>query len=362
MKNFADSITRLRKEKGLTQRQVAEVLGVSDKAVSKWERGETMPDVALLPSLAEFYGVSLDELLQREGSQEKVIEETEDKKILNKFIKKHIACIIAADCFIVIAFAAWLTAGFFTDNGWKNVAFSFAVLAYLAAHIINFVFLTVKAEKLHEANARIKKYSYIALLHCFIAAVLFIACGGLFYTAAEYVAASITAAGVLIVFLLRIFREKHFVKSLVKYKIGALIPSIVTAAICLFMPFAVLTGEGALFEIRITVINAIADFEGLKWSVPFFVLLVGAVAYTAVAVCKNLPCWSILALWTAIGIFAVILTGKAEKDAIELYSEVFSFGSKKTVAGAFVIYSDLIFTIVAAILHYYDKKHRTAHI
>ena len=57
-------MAQLRKEKGLMQKDLAEKLYVSDKAVSKWERGLSIPDVALLVPLAELLGVSVTELLE----------------------------------------------------------------------------------------------------------------------------------------------------------------------------------------------------------------------------------------------------------------------------------------------------------
>ena len=56
-------IAALRKARGMTQKELAESLHISDKSVSRWERGETAPDLSLLPALAEQLGVSLDELL-----------------------------------------------------------------------------------------------------------------------------------------------------------------------------------------------------------------------------------------------------------------------------------------------------------
>ena len=61
---FGTFITQLRKEKGLMQKDIAEKLYVSDKAVSKWERGLSIPDVALLVPLAELLGVTVTELLE----------------------------------------------------------------------------------------------------------------------------------------------------------------------------------------------------------------------------------------------------------------------------------------------------------
>ena len=56
-------IACLRKEKGLTQNDLGERLGVSFQAVSKWERGETLPDTAILPDLANALGTSVDFIL-----------------------------------------------------------------------------------------------------------------------------------------------------------------------------------------------------------------------------------------------------------------------------------------------------------
>lgn len=56
-------IPELRKAKGVTQSQLAEYLGISFQSVSKWENGNSMPDITLLPRLAEYFQVSVDELL-----------------------------------------------------------------------------------------------------------------------------------------------------------------------------------------------------------------------------------------------------------------------------------------------------------
>lgn len=61
---FGTTISSLRKEKGMTQLELARQMGVTDKAVSKWERNLSFPDVASLPKLAEVLGTSVDELLE----------------------------------------------------------------------------------------------------------------------------------------------------------------------------------------------------------------------------------------------------------------------------------------------------------
>lgn len=57
-------ISSLRKEKGMTQLQLAEKMGVTDKAVSKWERDLSMPDLNSIPKLAEIFEISVDDLMQ----------------------------------------------------------------------------------------------------------------------------------------------------------------------------------------------------------------------------------------------------------------------------------------------------------
>jgi transcriptional regulator with XRE-family HTH domain len=56
------NILRYRKEKGLTQAKLGALLGVTYQAVSKWERGKTMPDLFLLPRLADVFGCTIDDL------------------------------------------------------------------------------------------------------------------------------------------------------------------------------------------------------------------------------------------------------------------------------------------------------------
>lgn len=70
-KIVADNLTELRKSKSLTQSQLGEMLGYTDKAVSKWEHGDTTPDIETLKKLAEFYGVTIDYLTKVPNQKEK---------------------------------------------------------------------------------------------------------------------------------------------------------------------------------------------------------------------------------------------------------------------------------------------------
>ena len=67
-KIIAENICALRTDASMTQAQLAEVLNYSDKAVSKWERGEAIPDVIVLAQLAEHFGVTVDYLLSEGGA------------------------------------------------------------------------------------------------------------------------------------------------------------------------------------------------------------------------------------------------------------------------------------------------------
>lgn len=72
---IANKLVKLRKEKGLSQEELAEKLGLSRQAVSKWERAEASPDTDNLICLAKLYGVSLDELLSTDETIDEIIKE-----------------------------------------------------------------------------------------------------------------------------------------------------------------------------------------------------------------------------------------------------------------------------------------------
>lgn len=64
-KTIGSFIAALRKANGMTQQELADRLGVSNKAVSRWERDENAPDLSLIPAIAEIFGVTCDELFKR---------------------------------------------------------------------------------------------------------------------------------------------------------------------------------------------------------------------------------------------------------------------------------------------------------
>ena len=71
-----------RKALGLTQRQVAEKLGMSDKSVSKWERGVCLPDVSVYSELCSILGISINEFLAGEDIEEEVLVKKSEENLL----------------------------------------------------------------------------------------------------------------------------------------------------------------------------------------------------------------------------------------------------------------------------------------
>lgn len=78
--NLAENIKNLRKERNVSQEKLAEYLNISFQAVSKWETGNAYPDISLLPDIARFFGITVDELLQVEKlDEERLCKEYEEK-------------------------------------------------------------------------------------------------------------------------------------------------------------------------------------------------------------------------------------------------------------------------------------------
>lgn len=80
-------IAELRKEKNLTQKDLANELNVSDKAISRWETGKGFPDVDSLQSLSKFFGITINELLAGEKAETKTIEEIAEENIISAIVE-----------------------------------------------------------------------------------------------------------------------------------------------------------------------------------------------------------------------------------------------------------------------------------
>ena len=121
-------LKELRKEKNLTQEELAEKLNVSGRTVSRWETGSNMPDISLLVELAEFYDVSIPEIINGEresGTMKEEVKETVKETALslsdyaeaiNKRIKMRLFCLTVAALIGMIAFVVIEATGLDTPN------------------------------------------------------------------------------------------------------------------------------------------------------------------------------------------------------------------------------------------------------
>ncbi len=100
----AKNISKLRQEKGMTQTTLAEKLNYSDKAVSKWERAESMPDITVLVEIADLFDVSLDYLVRTEESLKR-FEAKEEKKEAAQYNKGFITGISILLVWLIALFA-----------------------------------------------------------------------------------------------------------------------------------------------------------------------------------------------------------------------------------------------------------------
>ena len=114
---LAKNLAYYRKASGLTQLELAEKFNYSDKSVSKWERGEGFPDVFVLKSLADFYGISVDDFFQSEHKAVKISQSKKRKQTYLKLLSVGLGWLVVTLTFFLLntlmgdrfAFKPWLT-------------------------------------------------------------------------------------------------------------------------------------------------------------------------------------------------------------------------------------------------------------
>ena len=130
------NISAYRKRAGLTQAGLAEKLNYSDKAVSKWERGESVPDVVTLAQLAEQFGITVNDLLvdpnalpEETGKVQQAMEQVVEKTLKRKADKRIILMLSSILCWFVALFLyVVLSAIPFTED-WSWLFFVYAIPA-----------------------------------------------------------------------------------------------------------------------------------------------------------------------------------------------------------------------------------------
>ncbi len=133
-------ISTMRKEKDMTQEQLAEKLGVSSKSISRWENGNTMPDYTLLKDLCSKLDINVNELLSGEKIKESdyMIKAEENfinlKKKVDRTIKlldiiSIISFVIMVGLFFAHMYFNWLYKGPWNDTNFKNIT---SILLYIS--------------------------------------------------------------------------------------------------------------------------------------------------------------------------------------------------------------------------------------
>ena len=109
-------ILELRKEKGITQKELADHLHISDKTISRWETGKGYPDVSILHSLANYFGITITELLSGTRLSEKEFIEQSEDLLMDSLHKQKNRNIVDYLIYIVIAIALIIYMGLMTGE------------------------------------------------------------------------------------------------------------------------------------------------------------------------------------------------------------------------------------------------------
>ena len=164
-KRIGAFIAQCRKEKKLTQMQLAELLGITNQAVSKWENGRGMPDVSLLQPLCDALGISLNELFSGEHISAEEYKGKAEENISKLFKEKQIAnlkpvkylfsiCANATLLVAVIELAVGLVGNFFSSTILKPMLINVSVwLILFLASLSKLVYDRKKLKKLKHSGA-----------------------------------------------------------------------------------------------------------------------------------------------------------------------------------------------------------------
>lgn len=117
--NICENLIKLRKEKKLTQKDIADKMNYSDKAVSRWEKGDSLPDINILIKLCEFYGVEFEWLIHKHEN-----EIPKHIKISDDNIKITIIALIAMCCFALATIIFVFNKIFYNGIVWQVFAWA----------------------------------------------------------------------------------------------------------------------------------------------------------------------------------------------------------------------------------------------
>ena len=131
----AHNLAELRKAKHLTQGELAEQFNYTDKSVSKWEHGDTMPDIEVLKQLCDFYGVTLDYLVSEDHDDPSQFLENTNQRVANKWTIAALSALCVWLVALVLYFALQIASqGEWVDRIW--VTYLWAVPAMFIVLIV----------------------------------------------------------------------------------------------------------------------------------------------------------------------------------------------------------------------------------
>lgn len=157
---IAANLIRLRQEVGLTQAQLAEKLNYTDKAVSKWERGESIPDLRVLIQLAEIYNITVDDIV-RENKAEEV------KPKLNLFHKRLLITLLSFALVWVVATGVFMI--LYCIPAVRSRAYLSFVIAPLVSTVVLVVFSSLWGRRITTAlAASAVVWSVMLIVHVFL--------------------------------------------------------------------------------------------------------------------------------------------------------------------------------------------------
>lgn len=138
---FEEKLIQLRKARGLSQEALAEQLGVSRQAVSRWELGETTPDLANLKQLSELYGVSADYLIHDEYESDSDIPKAKEYNIALKLYRtRQLHCYRMLTFFFTVLAICYLIAALILHHN-TPIAVGFSITAVLESLFAIFHFI-----------------------------------------------------------------------------------------------------------------------------------------------------------------------------------------------------------------------------
>lgn len=131
--NVAKNIAFLRQSQGLTQLELAEKLNYSDKAVSKWERAESMPDISVLVEIADLFGVTLDYLVKSEHPKEEALPTDNPSPRYRKGIISAVSVLLV---WFIAVFVFIMTVFFMKNAYYGWLTFIYAIPASLIVWLV----------------------------------------------------------------------------------------------------------------------------------------------------------------------------------------------------------------------------------